>query len=242
METTQRPLGRRTAATPDLAGAWAAAAAAARRWRPIGRRLVVVVPHPDDEVLATAGLLLAQRRHAAPLRIVAVTDGDAAYPDVHPRLLARRRVTEQRAALHALGVPDGCVVRLGMGDGALPTHVGELSAALDALVEDGDVVVAPWRADHHADHVACAHAAAPLARRPGVSVLGSLFWAYHHSPPPPARRLLRLDLPAADVERRWAALAAHHSQLPAARPDSILTPALLAPLHAAHELFVRVDR
>ncbi len=74
---------------------WRTALADAECWRPPAGRILVVVPHPDDEVLAT-GALLAGADDAA---LLAVTDGEAAYPrQVAPEALAERRRCEQDAA------------------------------------------------------------------------------------------------------------------------------------------------
>lgn len=58
-----------------------------------GQRLVVVAPHPDDEVLGCGGLIAAARAAGVPVLIIALTDGEQAYPDEpgwHPRCWARR--------------------------------------------------------------------------------------------------------------------------------------------------------
>ena len=48
------------------------------QWRP--RRLVVVAPHPDDEVLGAGGLLQYMGRVGVEMVVVAVTDGEASHP------------------------------------------------------------------------------------------------------------------------------------------------------------------
>src|ERR1700761_1545366 len=42
-------------------------------------RLVVVAPHPDDEVLGTAGLIQQMLVHDIAVEVIAVTDGDASH-------------------------------------------------------------------------------------------------------------------------------------------------------------------
>lgn len=57
------------------------------------QRLVVVAPHPDDEVLGCGGLIAAARAAGMPVLIIALTDGEQAYPDEpgwRPQVLARR--------------------------------------------------------------------------------------------------------------------------------------------------------
>jgi LmbE family N-acetylglucosaminyl deacetylase len=66
------------------------------------QKSTVVAPHPDDETLAAGGLIATQRSRHLPVTLLAVTDGEAAYPDV-PDLARTRRLEQARAAV-ALGV------------------------------------------------------------------------------------------------------------------------------------------
>jgi LmbE family N-acetylglucosaminyl deacetylase len=94
-------------------------------------RALVIAPHPDDEMLAAAGLM--QRVHAAggAVRVVYLTDGDG-YPEgvetedhiAAPtaddyRGYGRRRRREARAALEALKVGDYAFTFLSFPDGGL---------------------------------------------------------------------------------------------------------------------------
>jgi len=45
------------------------------------QRVVVVSPHPDDEVLACGGLLALHARRGGEVMVVAVTDGEASHRD-----------------------------------------------------------------------------------------------------------------------------------------------------------------
>jgi LmbE family N-acetylglucosaminyl deacetylase len=51
------------------------------RWEPPLRHALVVAPHPDDETLGTGGLIAALRSRGIEVTVVAVTDGENAYPD-----------------------------------------------------------------------------------------------------------------------------------------------------------------
>jgi len=44
---------------------------------PLGARLLVLAPHPDDEVLGAAGMIEAAVRRGADVRVVVATDGEA---------------------------------------------------------------------------------------------------------------------------------------------------------------------
>jgi LmbE family N-acetylglucosaminyl deacetylase len=209
-------------------------------WDPPEGPVVVIAPHPDDEVLGAGGLLCRTRDRVT---VVAVTDGGNAYPGhVEPDVLAGRRRDEQRAALIELGVDPDRIHRLGITDGTVPAHEEEVTAAILALAPDGATVVAPWVHDHPSDHEACGRAAVrAVDRRPDLALRCWLFWAYHHTP---VERLAPSGLVALDLDhdtRRRKALAidAHASQLtgpPGVAP--ILDRHLLEPALTTRECYV----
>ena len=92
--------------------------------------MLVVSPHPDDETLAVGGLLHDLVAAGWRVRLVSVTDGEAAYPAVSGLGAVRRR--ELASALDRLGIADATVVhRLELPDG----HVAQCQAALEARLD-----------------------------------------------------------------------------------------------------------
>ena len=209
---------------------------------PAACRTVVLVPHPDDEVLATGGLIAHQRSRGREIVVLAVTDGDAAYPDWNGIDLARVRRREQLDALGLLGVGRTGVLRLEVPDGAVSDHVDDVVDQLAALVDEDDVLVAPAVFDWHPDHEACGRAASIVAARTGCHLLGSLFWAHLHPDRAPARlHLAALALTDDEVAHRRDALACHASQLhPLGRSaaDPILSRDVLGLLDRPVEYYV----
>jgi LmbE family N-acetylglucosaminyl deacetylase len=121
--------------------------------------LVVVAPHPDDDVLG-CGALIARVAPRMPVRVVYVTDGAASHdgsPTYPPARLREVREREARRALCQLGVVTPPVF-LGWPDGTVPcaddvSAVPLLAGLRDAVPTDEDVAVAvPWRRDPHCDH------------------------------------------------------------------------------------------
>lgn len=121
--------------------------------------LVVVAPHPDDDVLG-CGALIARASSRMPVRVIYITDGAASHegsPTYPPSRLREVREHEAQRALRRLGVtmpplflrwPDGTVP--GAGDAAAEPLLVALRAAIAA---NEDVAVAmPWRRDPHCDH------------------------------------------------------------------------------------------
>lgn len=183
-----------------------------RQSRP--RRLVVVAPHPDDEVLGAGGLLQRMERDGVKTVVVAVTDGEASHPGaaVLGRDLAEARVTETQVALNRLGCGSVDVQRLRIRDGAVGEHVQQLTEVLTYLLEPDDLCLSPWRSDGHPDHDATGRAAVAATQTTRTPVLEYLVWAWHWATPEnasvPWHRCRRLDLERRQAARkRWATYA-----------------------------------
>lgn len=98
---------------------------------PAGTRLLVIAPHPDDDVLGAGGLMQRVRSTGGAVRIVYLTDGDGypegvrdedhiATPTAKDYLgYGKQRRREARAALVRLGLADAFQTFLGFPDGGL---------------------------------------------------------------------------------------------------------------------------
>ena len=187
---------------------------------PAGARVVVVAPHPDDEILTCGALLqLAAQRGAAPL-IVAVTDGEASHPGSPawpPERLRLARARETGAALECLGIDATRVQRLGIPDGGVSAQEEALAQRLAAIIQPGDVVVTTWCFDGHPDHEATARACLAAASACGARTLEAPVWGWHWSAPNdgamPLAYARRLSLPEAVLARKRAAMACFQSQV-----------------------------
>ena len=126
------------------------------------RRAVIVAPHPDDEIIGAAGLILALKRHDARIRVVVVSDGAASHPASRrwpPKRLVGARRRESLLALRRLGIPAGNVRFLGLPDGALPQHLPRCRQLVRRAVGPGqNLIVGPAATDAHPDHRAVAMA------------------------------------------------------------------------------------
>lgn len=190
---------------------------------PEGGRVVVVAPHPDDEVLSVGGLLALLARTGTRVCVIAVTDGTASHPgsaEWPADRLTRERPRESRDALHRLGV-DIEPVRLGMPDGGLQDLRWLLAERLLPLLERSDVVFTTWRQDGHPDHEATGHACAFAAARVGARLVEVPVWAWHWAAPGderiPWHRASRLELDTDAVSRKRQAVQCFTSQL---QPDA----------------------
>jgi LmbE family N-acetylglucosaminyl deacetylase len=199
------------------------------------RKVVLVAPHPDDEVLGAGGLIQELVADGIPLHVVAVTDGEAS----HPRSAVARdldlpavRSAEAQSALRRLGWLEPRMTRLGIPDGAVAENIDTLADALSDLLSPDDVCVAPWRRDGHPDHDACGEAAAITVDEVHAVGLSYLVWAWHWAHPEgpeiPWSTSRRFDLtPRRAARKRWAT-GAFRSQirpLGAAPEDAAVLPA-----------------
>ena len=201
------------------------------------RRLVVVAPHPDDEVLACGGLIALHAAQAGQTLLVAVSDGEASHAGSlgwDALQLGRRRRGESADGLGRLGAPQAQVLRLGMPDGAVVAHADDLFHSLRRVLLASDVVVCTWRLDGHPDHEASGLAAVRACAGTGCALLEAPVWMWHWAAPAdprvPWHRLVGLGLGPDIVRRKQAALAAHATQLQArdAHSGPVLGAAILA--------------
>lgn len=151
------------------------------------REMIVVAPHPDDEVLGVGGLMSIAASAGIPVSVVGVTDGGASHPGsptLTPDQLIDVRPREARRALATIGL-DIDPIRLGFPDGGVAEHEDELARALTELLSGGPGTwcLTPWRGDRHPDHEATARATLTAARRVGIAVLEYPVWMWHWARP-----------------------------------------------------------
>ena len=194
-------------------------------------RLLIFAPHPDDESLATGGLL--QRAFAAgtAVRVVFLTSGENnPWPqrwiekrwNIRPADCARwavRRRSEARAAMRVLGGRDEQSSFLNLPDGGLT----------DVLMRGGENVIAQFAAeiadwqptvmampaaedahpDHSATHVLLRFALAQLRPR----LFERLDYIVHAPRTAPAAPARELPLEAGEIARKRGAILCHQTQM-----------------------------
>lgn len=201
-------------------------------------RVVLLSPHPDDETLATGGFLAAQRERGIPVTLVAVTDGENAYPE--NRGLAECRICEQADAATYLGIAGEDIVRLRITDSSVKAYQAALVERLLRLVSTESHIVAPWPRDFHPDHEACGEAALEVARRTGARLTFYFFWSWHRGTPAlfDGLALQAFALTEAQREAKRRALARFASQLSHPSGDPILHDVHLWPARLPFEVFL----
>ena len=183
-------------------------------------RVVVVAPHPDDEVLACGALIGMHAARGGDCLVVGVTDGEASHPgsaEWHADRLGPARRIERMRGLSELGLQGTEVLRFALPDGGVEPHVEQLAVGLRRLLRPTDLVIATWRLDGHPDHEATGRAAARACAAVGCKLAESPVWMWHWARPQDARvpwhrlRALQLSPIAIDAKRR--ALQHHLTQL-----------------------------
>jgi LmbE family N-acetylglucosaminyl deacetylase len=210
-------------------------------------RLVVVAPHPDDEVLACGGLIAHHAARGGEVTVIAVTDGeashsgDASWP---PEQLAAARHAERLAGLACLGVAAESVHILQLPDGRITAHRSTLADHLNTALRPGDVVVSTWAFDGHPDHDATGAEVRQAGAQRGCSVIAAPVWMWHWSAPDdprvPWQRLRGLRLSPAQRQVKRTALACHVTQLaPRAQGlGPVLDAAILARAERTQEVYL----
>jgi LmbE family N-acetylglucosaminyl deacetylase len=222
----------------------------------VPRRLVVVAPHPDDETLGLGGFMSRCVWSGSDIEIIAISDGERAYPSAgrdEQGRLAETRAREREAALRLLGLSAGTVHRLGLPDGAIADSEQPLRDRLVELLRLGatparcqeTVLVAPWRHDLHPDHEAAGRAAVAAAAMLGCELWEVPIWSWYHlgelDTPLPLERAVRISLGTGEQSAKRAALGAFHSQIqPPAPHDNVLPVDFLAAFDRDFEIVLRV--
>jgi LmbE family N-acetylglucosaminyl deacetylase len=176
-------------------------------WSPRPGPLLVVSPHPDDEVLGAGGLIRTWNERGQHVIVLSVTDGESAYPGWRGLGLLRRAELDQ--ALAALSSRPVRTVRLAIPDGGAAARMPELIIAIRKLCESQPTLIAPFEADGHPDHEAASFACLHVAGDLGLPIARYPVWAWHHAQPT-AFQGARWGKFALDAKTQAAKLAAMH--------------------------------
>ncbi len=179
--------------------------------RPPRGRVLLLAPHPDDDVIGAGGTLALHREQGDPVHVLIVFDGVAgdAARRFDPREYRARRHSEARAGGVHLGLSD--YEFWDYPEGHEPS-APELEAAARRLAERvralaPDLVYAPWIGEHHVDHHMLARAARTAL---GLAGFRGEAWGYEVWTPLVPARIVDVT---PTFEKKRAALCEHKSQL-----------------------------
>lgn len=200
-----------------------------------GGPILVLAPHPDDDVLGCGGLIAACAEQGVPVHVAYLTDGR--YSHIGSRRWSSARIAAVRreeaiAGAAVLGLPLASLTFVDATDSTLFLSQRRREAVIAALA---DIVArhgirrvfSTWVHDPHFDHVAAALVAdALLQRRPEVDIVFYPIWG--RLLPESTRlgggpwRAMRFDIGRWSRLKR-AAVDAHRTQTTGLIEDAILT-------------------
>ena len=184
--------------------------------------IVVLAPHPYDEILG-CGCLLAYAFAHDGAQFICMTDGGASHPgskDWPPARLSAARRSELCNAVTCLGGTPADVTWLDHPDGWLGAqNQGAIAARISAICRDLGArhLFASAKQDHHEDHKSTARIAGLVAAAvPGLTHFAYPVWSRHDDPNLLTHiahhRPQAID-PAPASARKRAAISANATQL-----------------------------
>ncbi len=178
---------------------------------PDAGRVLLLAPHPDDDVLGCGGTACLHVEQGDPVRVVVAYDGAAGDPKGHfdkDEIAALRR-NEAREGGRILGLSDYDFWGYPEGHEPGPEEFRAGAERVAVAVREWrpDVVYAPWAGEYHLDHCTLARVA-----RAGLALSGfdGAAWGYEVWTPLVPTRIV--DVTRVH-EKKAAALKKHATQL-----------------------------
>ncbi len=235
-EADKRPTSGLVHRTEEAA--WQNVLASVPLWSPPDGELLIVSPHPDNEVMGAGGLIHVWRQWGRKVTILSVTDGEAAYPQW--RRLGRIRREELKDALQVLAESPPVVVRLGIPDGRVGDHTGKLRGAILSLVTSSTTIISPYEEDGHPDHDAAGRTCCELARAHGFNLARYPVWTWQHADPYSLNRAAWRRFPLSDSAQaaKADALRCFPSQVSPYRREPVVPEHLIRYFARPYETFL----
>ena len=161
--------------------AWISQLSSVRAWQPAPGPLLVVSPHPGDEVFGAGGLIHSWAEAGHPVTVLSVTDGEAAYSGW--RGLGDIRRQELTAALRQLATKHVSLMRLAIPDGRAQEYQNKLRNFLLSVTHPGITMVAPFERDGHSDYDSIGSVCSEIARITATPLAKYLVWRWHQGDP-----------------------------------------------------------
>lgn len=157
------------------------------------RRILILSPHHDDELLGCGGFMIKHGGERS-IHVAYVTDGigGSQRSAAARRALAEQRMAEAREVSRALHLNEP--IFLSFADGSLRDEA-QLPAALAALITrlEPDMIMTPFITDGHRDHAATSVALASLGASFLQAVQICLYQVHSHIPDQALNRFVELS-------------------------------------------------
>ncbi|MDQ0193752.1 LmbE family N-acetylglucosaminyl deacetylase [Paenibacillus wynnii] len=177
--------------------------------KPQASRILVLAPHPDDEVLGCGGLLRKYSLAGNEIHIVYMTDGSEGRTFGQAREeISKTRKAEAKAGLEALGLGNSSSTWLDFPDGQLSvTEDSVHSVEREIMSFQPELILCTFIHDQHMDHCATTLILAEVLRRNPIQ---AEILAYEVWSPYPKSAVLDVS---EDFECKLQALRCHKSQI-----------------------------
>ncbi|MBI4175327.1 PIG-L family deacetylase [Candidatus Berkelbacteria bacterium] len=180
---------------------------------PPSGKVLVLAPHPDDDVFGCGGTLALHREQGDEIRVIYLCDGRSGSKRRTTELvqeeLKKTRRAEAMAATGILQIPPGNVTFWGYRDSNLLANKTTTRALTQVLAEYvPSLIYVPHPNDSHPDHEATAAVLAQTLRAMGGDLPAEI-WSYEVWQPLLANRLIAIE-PV--VHQKEQAILAHESQ------------------------------
>jgi LmbE family N-acetylglucosaminyl deacetylase len=154
--------------------------------RPAGQKILMIGPHPDDNLLGPGGTALKYAKAGAELHWLCISDGRACVADAAERQrMAELRAEEERECARQLGIPAPILFATPEDQLAVPATqtqvVKQLTGTLRQL--QPDAVFVPYFLETHPLHRLCCHLVARALGEVGQTCQ-VYSWALASFPPP----------------------------------------------------------
>lgn len=213
------------------------------------KRVVIVAPHPDDEVLGCGGLMQQLIELNCKILILAVSNGTQSHPNstkYPPDQLNVLRPQESLAALKCLGVAESTEhVELNLLDGQIHLQTEQLWKSLDQMVQANDILICSYEFDGHPDHEAVGKTVQAYATAKQLLCLHVLIWAWHWAKPLDPRidwhRAKAFSLTQEQLTKKHQAILQFKTQLEADESTgnaAVLSPSAINRLLMPYEVYL----
>lgn len=167
--------------------------------------VLVLSPHPDDDVLGMGGTMIQHRKNGDAVHVTYITSGERGVPGEPADRVLVMREAEAGVAAQITGAgplmfwrePDG-------GFKATTDHRRMLMRYLES--QQIDLVYAPPLNDSHPDHIETARLASYVCRRANIPL------QYYETWTPITRPVIMHDI-TAEITAKRAAINCHQSQM-----------------------------
>lgn len=174
--------------------------------KPAGSKVLVLAPHPDDDILGCGGTLVKHVRAGASVTVLYLTDGRKGDPTFASEDdLVRQRQREARAACSVLGVER--LEFFGIPDQELRASENLVARIGESIGRHKpDLIYVPFFLDNHADHYETCRALARVREARGIDIAAYETWT------PLAFPNIVIDI-SRTVSLKERALRCHETQL-----------------------------